>query len=109
MPRGDDDEIVARREPLPCFGELLFRELALCELAFAELAFAELAFANLAFSELLAGRAFLEFRTLIRFWSSTVVNCTRAELTAIRRCVVLHMGYAVRTHVSEHRASGAGG
>ena len=103
MPRGDDDEIVARREPLPCFGELLFRELAL-----GELAFAELAFANLAFSELLAGRVFLEFRTLIRFWSYTGVK-RQAGSIAIRLCTVIHMGFAVRTHVSEHRASGAGG
>ncbi len=62
MPSGDDDEIMARRQPLPCFGKLLFGDLAVGDLVFAELAFTELAF-----TELLAGRVFLEFRTLIRF------------------------------------------
>ena len=46
MPSGDDDEIVARCEPLLFFGELFFGEL------FVEL-----------FVELLAGRVFLECRT----------------------------------------------
>lgn len=57
MPSGDDDEIMARRQPLPCFGKLLFGDLAVGDLVFAELAF----------TELLAGRVFLEFRTIIRF------------------------------------------
>ena len=51
MPSGDDDEIVARCEPLPFFGELFAGELFFGEL-FVEL-----------FVELLAGRVFLECRT----------------------------------------------
>lgn len=98
MPSGEDDEIVARRELLPC----------LCDLVLGDLVFGELALAELVFAKLLAGRAFLECRTLIHFWSSTVVNCTQAELTAIRRCIVMHMGSAVRTHASKHRASATG-
>ena len=56
MPSGDDDEIVARREALPFFGELFVGELFFGELFFAEL-FVEF------FVELLAGRVFLECRT----------------------------------------------
>jgi hypothetical protein len=56
MPSGDDDEIVARCEPLLFFGELFFSELFFGEFFFAEL-FVEF------FAELLAGRVFLECRT----------------------------------------------
>ncbi len=55
MPSGDDDEIVARCEPLPFFGELLFGERLLVELLTGERFFGEL----LA-SAFLAGRTFLE-------------------------------------------------
>ena len=56
MPRGDDDEIEARCEPLPFFGELFLGELFLGEFFFAE-------FLPEFLAELLAGRAFLECRT----------------------------------------------
>ena len=52
MPSGDDDEIVARCEPLPFFGELFVGELFFGEFFFDEF-----------LAEFLAGRAFLECRT----------------------------------------------
>jgi hypothetical protein len=56
MPRGDDDEIEARCELLPFFGELLVGELFFDEFLLAE-------FLAKFLAELLAGRAFLECRT----------------------------------------------
>lgn len=87
MPSGDDDEIVARRAPWLFLGELFFGALLVSELLFGEL---------------LARRTFLECRTFIRFWSSKIVDCTGAELMSIRPPIVMHMGFAVRTHASDH-------
>jgi hypothetical protein len=60
MPRGDDDEIVARCEPLLVFGELLFGERLLVELLTGERIFGELLASEFFLSKLLAGRTFLE-------------------------------------------------
>jgi hypothetical protein len=59
MPRGDEDEIVARCEPLLVFAELLFGKRLPVELLTGERFF----------GELLAGRTFLESRTFIRLSS----------------------------------------
>ncbi|WP_187436100.1 hypothetical protein [Bradyrhizobium hipponense] len=92
MPSGDDDEIAARCTALLVFGELFFGRRLFGERFFGRLLVRELV------REALAGRAFWECRTLIRFWSSTIVNCTRAELISIRQPIAMHMGFAVRTH-----------
>ena len=63
MPSGDDDEIVARCEPLPFFGEVVLGKLFLAELRFAEVFFAEVCFAKVFLTKVLAGRDFLECRT----------------------------------------------
>ena len=54
MPSGDDDEIVARCEPLLVFGEDVFGERLLVEL------FTGLLAGERFFGEVLAGRNFLE-------------------------------------------------
>ncbi|WP_027528999.1 hypothetical protein [Bradyrhizobium sp. WSM3983] len=100
MPSGDDDAIVARCEPLPVFGELLLGARLLVEIFAGKRFFGEL----LTDEFLVAGRAFLECRTLIRFWSYTGVK-RRAGSIAIRLCAVMHMGFAVQTHVSRSHIS----
>ena len=60
MPSGDDDEIVARCEPLPFFGELFVGELLFGERLLVELLTGERFFGELLASEFLAGRTFLE-------------------------------------------------
>src|SRR3954452_19310414 len=101
MPSGDDDEIEARREPLPGFGEGLAGKLR-----FGELFFARRLFGDVLFGDFLAGRTLLECRTFIRFWS-TVIACRRAALRSIRPCAAMHRGFAVRTHASHQVARGA--
>ncbi|MET4387382.1 hypothetical protein ABIB73_003137 [Bradyrhizobium sp. F1.4.3] len=56
MPSGDDDEIVARREPLSCCGDALLGERLLVELFAGERFFGEL----LTDEFLATGRSFLE-------------------------------------------------
>ncbi|WP_187434976.1 MULTISPECIES: hypothetical protein [Bradyrhizobium] len=65
MPSGDDDEIVARCEPLLVVGELLLSGRLLVELLAGERFLGELLtcepfFRELLFREPLAGRSFLE-------------------------------------------------
>jgi hypothetical protein len=111
MPRGDDDEMVARCELLPCFGEALPGARLLVELFAGERFLGELLTDEFFFRALLsgallaAGRAFLECRTFIRFWSYTGVK-RRAGSIAIRLCAAMHMGFAAQTHVSKPHISG---
>jgi hypothetical protein len=88
MPRGEEDEIVARCAPLLVLGELFLGELL----------FGELLVRELLVRELLASRFFLGCRTLNP--SLALNSRTRAELISIRRFIVMHMGFAVRTHAS---------
>ncbi|WP_426412547.1 hypothetical protein [Bradyrhizobium ganzhouense] len=61
MPSGDDDEIVARCEPLPCFEEVLPGERLLVGLLAGGRFFTALLTGELFLSELLAaGSSFLE-------------------------------------------------
>ncbi|WP_035967002.1 hypothetical protein [Bradyrhizobium sp. YR681] len=107
MPRGDDDETVARCTALLFVGGLL-RGGFLRELCFGEIVFSDVFFSDVpagAFllreslsPDFLAGRFFVECRTFISLKSSTVIDGTRAEPAPIRRSVAMHMGFAVRTH-----------
>jgi hypothetical protein len=106
MPSGDDDEIAARLEPLPCFGEGLAGERRFGEPFFAARLLDDAFFGVVLFGDFLAGRTLLECRTFIRFWS-TVVACRRAALRSIRPCAAMHRGFAVRTHASHQVARGA--
>ena len=63
MPSGDDDEIVARCEPLLLFGEAFAGKLFLAELFFAEVFLAKIFFVGVCLAGVLAGRDFLECRT----------------------------------------------
>ena len=106
MPSGDEDEIGARREPLLVFGEALPCELRFGELFFAERLFVDAFFGDVLFGNFLAGRALLECRTFIRFWS-ILVACRRSALRSIRPCAAMHRGFGVRTHASHQVARGA--
>ncbi len=109
MPIGDEDEMAARCAPLLFFDEVLLcevlpREVLPREVLLREVFSGARLFGGLFFGELLAKCAFLGCGTFIRFWSSTIVDCTCTELMSIRPCGVMHMGFAVRTQAS-HQVS----